>query len=79
MYLSIPFLVAWSVVTICAMAYAMRNKRVQRRNEAILRHTKRSLQKLESKNGKLWHEVLKRRAMSDYTAGELTVTNAGKI
>lgn len=77
MYLS-PFLVAaWSLITVGTLFFGFYSRRAHNRNRATLRKVQRALQKLESKNGRLWHEVMKSRASGDlYRANEITVTNA---
>ncbi len=77
MYLSPILVVAWAVVTVGTIAFAFHTRRSHNRNRSALRKAQKSLQKLESKNGKLWYEVMKSRANGDlYRTNEITVTNA---
>jgi hypothetical protein len=75
MYLSTPLVASWLVVTIGVLAFGIYARNRQRKHEALLKQAKRSLQKLESKNGKLWHEVLKTRAAGHYKDTEITLTS----
>lgn len=79
MYLSTPVVVAWVFLTLSVLLFAVRVQRQQRRNLSLLRQTKRTLDKLESKNGKLWREVLKNRADGEYRSAEVTLTNVNDI
>jgi hypothetical protein len=76
MYLSPILLASWAVVTLAALVFGIHARRAHNRNKAFLRQARKTVQKLESKNGKLWYEVMKTRAGGElYKANEATLTN----
>jgi len=76
MYLSPILVLAWVLVTVGTVAFAFHSRRAHNRNRSALRRAQKSLQKLESKNGKLWYEVMKSRASGEMLqTNEITVTN----
>lgn len=81
MYISSSLVMAWAVLTVGTLAFAVFSRMAHKRSRAYLRQAKKTVQRLEQKNGKLWYEVMKTRAGSElHRLNEVTVTkvtNAG--
>jgi hypothetical protein len=74
MYLSLPMIVAWFVVTGLYVALSFYRRRQISKKMALIRNQRRTIEKLKKENGKIWYDIA-RNEESQLNEVELTLTN----